>query len=163
MTEYYTYRIVNSITGQSYFGSTRDLKLRWSGHKECSKAKNRPLYIDMREIGIENFYMERLGTYNSKEESRIAEDLLIKSNPTNYNLYCALQSQEKSKNSQRDYQQSEKSKNYQRDYQRKSRQTEEYKQKSREYRSKHRQTEEYKKYVSDYYYKRKAIKTESGK
>ena len=55
------YKITNTVTGDFYIGSSKDVKRRWKEHKWPSKWKRLPnnqLYKDMRKYGIENFVFE---------------------------------------------------------------------------------------------------------
>jgi GIY-YIG catalytic domain len=56
------YKIVNTITGQTYVGvTTKPLHKRWSDHKSCSKTlpkKRRTLYADMEMLGVDKFQIE---------------------------------------------------------------------------------------------------------
>ena len=52
------YKITNTITGDFYIGSSKDINRRWAAHKWPSTWKNcpnNPMYLDMRKYGIENF------------------------------------------------------------------------------------------------------------
>lgn len=47
------YQIINTVTGDMYVGSSKDVKLRWMQHKRPSKWKkypNSPMYKDFQEI-----------------------------------------------------------------------------------------------------------------
>ena len=55
------YKITNTITGDFYIGSSKNVKRRWESHKWPStwkKHSNSQLYLDMRKYGIENFVFE---------------------------------------------------------------------------------------------------------
>ena len=55
------YKITNTITGEFYIGSSKNVKRRWESHKWPStwkKHSNSQLYLDMRKYGIENFVFE---------------------------------------------------------------------------------------------------------
>ena len=57
------YKITNTVTGDFYIGSSKDVKQRWASHKKPSiwrKCPNNPMYIDMRKYGLENFAFEIL-------------------------------------------------------------------------------------------------------
>ena len=57
------YKIINTITGDFYIGSSKDIKKRWSNHKCQSTWKNYPnkqLYKDMKQYGIDKFELEIL-------------------------------------------------------------------------------------------------------
>ena len=55
------YKITNTITGDFYIGSSKNVKRRWASHKCTStwnKCKNNPLYLDMRKYGVDKFEFE---------------------------------------------------------------------------------------------------------
>lgn len=55
------YRITNTITGDFYIGSSKDVKRRWAAHKCQSKWKqypNNPMYLDFQKYGIDKFVFE---------------------------------------------------------------------------------------------------------
>ena len=55
------YKITNTITGDFYIGSSKDVKRRWAQHKQQSVWKNNPnspLYQDMQKFGVDNFAFE---------------------------------------------------------------------------------------------------------
>ena len=57
------YKITNTITGDFYIGSSKNIKRRWSEHKcksTWNKCPNNPLYKDMQKYGLENFEFQVL-------------------------------------------------------------------------------------------------------
>lgn len=55
------YKISNTITGDFYVGSSKDVKSRWVNHKCAStwnKYPNKQLYLDMQKYGIDKFDFE---------------------------------------------------------------------------------------------------------
>ena len=55
------YKITNTITGDFYIGSSKNVKRRWASHKCTStwnKCKNNPLYLDMQKYGKDKFVFE---------------------------------------------------------------------------------------------------------
>ena len=57
------YKITNTITGDFYIGSSKDVKHRWADHKCKSKWKqypNNPMYLDMQKYGVDKFVFEIL-------------------------------------------------------------------------------------------------------
>ena len=57
------YRITNTITGDFYIGSSKNVKKRWADHKcksTWNKCPNNPMYIDMRKYGVDKFDFEIL-------------------------------------------------------------------------------------------------------
>lgn len=47
------YKIVNTVTGDFYVGSSKDVKLRWSSHREPSRWKRHPV-VEAKKYLIEN-------------------------------------------------------------------------------------------------------------
>ena len=57
------YKITNNITGDFYIGSSKNIKQRWSSHRNPAAQKRQPnskLYKDMAEFGLDNFKIEVL-------------------------------------------------------------------------------------------------------
>ena len=57
------YKITNTITGNFYIGSSKDVKRRWKSHKwpsKWNKYPNNSMYLDMQKYGVENFVFEIL-------------------------------------------------------------------------------------------------------
>ena len=73
------YKITNTITGDFYIGSSKDVKRRWKEHKCQStwkKCPNNPMYIDMQKYGVEKFDFEvieeaEIGQLKEKEQKFI--------------------------------------------------------------------------------------------
>ena len=73
------YKIINTITGDFYIGSSKNVKKRWNEHKCHSKwneCPNNPMYLDMKRYGIDNFDFEILaevepGQLKEKEQQFI--------------------------------------------------------------------------------------------
>ena len=57
------YKITNTITGDFYIGSSKNVKQRLAVHRCKSRWKqypNNPMYIDMQEYGLNKFVFELL-------------------------------------------------------------------------------------------------------
>ena len=57
------YKITNTVTGDFYIGSSKDVKKRWASHKWQSTWKqrpNNPMYQDMQKYGVDKFAFEIL-------------------------------------------------------------------------------------------------------
>ena len=73
------YKITNTITGDFYIGSSKDVKLRWMQHKRQSTWKNNPnkqLYKDIQKFGVDKFELEileevEIGNLKDKEQQFI--------------------------------------------------------------------------------------------
>ena len=67
------YKITNTVTGDFYIGSSKNVKRRWREHKKPStwnRCPNSPLYKDMQKYGIDKFDFEIL---EEAEESFLKE------------------------------------------------------------------------------------------
>ena len=67
------YKITNTITGDFYIGSSKNVKQRWAVHKIPStwkKHPNNPMYIDMQKYGVDKFEFEVLAEV---EEDKLKE------------------------------------------------------------------------------------------
>ena len=55
------YKITNTVTGDFYIGSSKNVKERWASHKKPSRWKkcpNNQMYIDMHQYGVDKFVFE---------------------------------------------------------------------------------------------------------
>lgn len=80
------YKIINQINKKEYFGITRNLTLRWRGHRFSSKTKRTPLYTAIRKYGLDNFKIVPLVYCGTWEYACEIEMKLIQANPDSYNL-----------------------------------------------------------------------------
>ena len=73
------YKITNTITGDFYIGSSKDVKRRWTEHKKPSVWNDNPnnqLYKDMQKYGTDKFVFEilaevEIGSLKEKEQQFI--------------------------------------------------------------------------------------------
>ena len=86
------YKITNTITGDFYIGSSKDVKKRWKEHKCQStwkKCPNNPMYIDMQKYGVDKFEFEILEEVKSEslkeKEQQFIETLKPTYNSNNAN------------------------------------------------------------------------------
>lgn len=74
------YKITNSVTGDFYIGSSRDIKRRWNQHRKSSlwvKHPNIMLYQCMNKYGLDNFVIEIIEeTDDLKEREQYWIDML---------------------------------------------------------------------------------------
>ena len=57
------YKITNTVTGDFYIGSSKNVKKRWADHKCKStweKCLDNPMYHDMRKYGVDSFELQIL-------------------------------------------------------------------------------------------------------
>ena len=81
------YKITNTITGDFYIGSSKDVKRRWTEHKSPSrwnKSPNNPMYIDMHEYGKDKFDLEVLEVVEA-ESLKEKEQYFIETLKPTYN------------------------------------------------------------------------------
>lgn len=65
------YKITNTITGDFYIGSSKNIKKRWVSHKSPStwiRYPNVKLYQDIAQFGLNNFKFETLEETNNLRE-----------------------------------------------------------------------------------------------
>lgn len=91
MKKYQVYQIRNNVSGKLYIGYTSNYKKRWAKHIECANKKlNRCLYDAMNKYGLDNFEIDVLFEYSSKEEATSCEIQLIQEfntlTPNGYNM-----------------------------------------------------------------------------
>ena len=109
------YKITNTITGDSYIGSSKNVKQRWAAHKCQSTWKqhpNNPMYLDMQEYGKDKFVFEVLEVVEP-EELKVTEQKFIETLKPTYNSYYAngLNIERR-----KEYQKTDKYKEYQKEY-----------------------------------------------
>ena len=109
------YKIINTITGDFYIGSSKNIKSRLACHKcqsTWNEHPNNPMYLDMRKYGIENFVFEVLAEVEP-EELKEAEQKFIETLKPTYNRCNA-----KGLNVERkkEYEKSDKRKKYHKEY-----------------------------------------------
>ena len=109
------YKIINTVTGDFYIGSSKNVNRRWACHKCLStwnECPNNPMYIDMQKYGLDNFSFQILEEVESEHLKETEQQFIETLKPT-YNNYNA-----KGFNIERykDYQKSDKRKEYQKDY-----------------------------------------------
>ena len=79
------YKIVNTITGDFYIGSSKDVKQRWACHKcqsTWNKCPNNPMYQDMNKYGIDKFEFQILEEVESEKLKEAEQQFIEKLNPS---------------------------------------------------------------------------------
>ena len=76
------YKITNTITGDFYIGSSKNVKRRWESHKcpsRWNQCPNKQLYKDMRKYGVDKFELQILAEVEvdklKEEEQQFIETL----------------------------------------------------------------------------------------
>lgn len=120
------YKIVNTITGDFYVGSSKNIKRRWRDHKEPSTWKKKPnklLYQDFQNYGLDKFRFQILcpvePEYLKHVEQEFIEMLHPAYNSNNAKGLDVEKRKETNRKAIRKYQQSEKGKDANRKAQKK--------------------------------------------
>lgn len=85
------YKITNTITGDFYIGSSKNVERRWRAHKEPSRWSNNPnnlLYCDFQKYGIDKFEFQILANVEPDQLKEIEQQFIEKLQPT-YNNHRA--------------------------------------------------------------------------
>ena len=120
------YKITNTVTGDFYIGSSKNINKRWVNHKCPSTWKrysNNPMYLDMQRYGIDKFefqVIEEVEEGSLKDaEQQVIENLQPTYNSNNANgwdferykeYHKEYNKSDKGKESQKKYQKSDKGK-----------------------------------------------------
>ena len=113
------YKIINTITGDFYIGSSKNVKHRWADHKCKSTWKNcpnNPLYKDMQKYGLENFVFEILEVVEPEELKEKEQQFIETLKPAYNNYYAKGLDIERYKDYQKEYHKSDKGKDYQKEF-----------------------------------------------
>ena len=113
------YKITNTVTGDFYIGSSKDVKKRWAAHKCQSTWKNYPnipMYIDMQKYGTDKFDFQVIAEVEAGS-LKDAEQKFIETLKPAYNNYRAKGLNiERQKEYQKEYNKSDKGKKYKKEY-----------------------------------------------
>lgn len=113
------YKITNTVTGDFYIGSSKDVKNRWAHHKIPSTWKNKPnsqLYKDMKKYGTDKFDFQILVEVEPEQLKEKEQQFIEMLKPT-YNNYNANGINiERCREHQKEYQKSDRYKEYKREY-----------------------------------------------
>ena len=81
------YKITNTITGDFYIGSSKNIKSRLACHKcqsTWNEHPNNPMYLDMRKYGTDKFVFEVIAEVEP-EELKVTEQKFIETLKPTYN------------------------------------------------------------------------------
>lgn len=126
------YQVINTVTGERYVGSSRNVMKRWADHKCPSTWKecpNSPLYHDFQKYGVDKFSFQILAPVMPEHLKQVEQEFIEMIHPS-YNNYRAngwdverikeynreYNQSEKRKESRRKWRQSEKGKEHRRKY-----------------------------------------------
>ena len=117
------YKITNTVTGDFYIGSSKDVKRRWRAHKKPSVWNDNPnnqMYIDMQKYGLDNFDFQILAEVEEgklkETEQKFIETLKPTYNSNNAKGLNIERHKDYQKEYNKEYQKSNKRKEYQKEY-----------------------------------------------
>ena len=79
------YKIVNTVTGDFYIGSSKNIQARWYTHRAPSAWRKQPniaLYQDMKKYGVENFRLQLLAPVMEEHLKQVEQELIEMLKPT---------------------------------------------------------------------------------
>ena len=127
------YKITNTVTGDFYIGSSKNIKQRWKEHKWQStwnKCKNNPMYLDFQKYGIDKFEFQVIAEVEEdslkEKEQQFIETLKPTYNSNNANGWDIERYKEYQKEYQKEYEKSEKRKKYKKEYNKEYQKSEKY-------------------------------------
>ena len=113
------YKITNTITGDFYIGSSKNVKNRWMSHKKPStwnKCPNNQLYLDMKKYGVDKFELQILEEAEIEQLKEKEQQFIETLKPTYNNNNAKGWDIERRKEYNRKYNKSDKCKEYRKQY-----------------------------------------------
>lgn len=107
------YKIVNTVTGDFYVGSSKDVMRRWLQHKQPSvwkKCPNNPMYQDMQKYGLEKFRFQILAPVMPEYLTQVEQEFIDMLHPSYNSQNANGLNIERHKEIKRRYRQSDKGK-----------------------------------------------------
>ena len=107
------YRITNTITGDFYIGSSKNVRRRLASHKWPSVWKNNPnkqLYQDFQKYGVENFVFEILAEVEADSLKEAEQKFIEMLQPTYNSCNAKGWDIERYKKSKKEYEKTDKGK-----------------------------------------------------
>ena len=107
------YKITNTITGDFYIGSSKDVKRRLASHKWPSAWKNNPnkqLYQDMQKYGVEKFEFQVIAEVEAEKLKKTEQEFIEKLQPTYNQMNAKGLNIERYKETKKEYQKTSKGK-----------------------------------------------------
>ena len=113
------YKITNTVTCDSYIGSSNNVKRRWVEHK-CTSRWNRypnnPLYLDMQKYGTDKFAFEILAEVEEDSLKEMEQRFIEKLHPTYNQMNAKGLDVERKKEYKKEYDKTDKRKKYNKEY-----------------------------------------------
>ena len=125
------YKITNTITGDFYIGSSKNIKSRWESHKWPSMWKQHPnnqMYLDMQNYGVDKFELQIIAEVEAEKLKETEQRFIEKLQPTYNSCNAKGLNVERYKEYQKEYQKSDKRKEYEKSDKRKEYEKEYHKQ-----------------------------------
>lgn len=113
------YKIMNTITGDFYIGSSKNVMHRWKEHKCLSvwkRCPHNPMYQDMQKYGVDKFRFQVLGTVEPEYLKQVEQGIIEILQPTYNNNRAKGKDIEKRKKALKKYNQSDKGKETRKKY-----------------------------------------------
>ena len=113
------YKIINTITGDFYIGSSKNIKRRWANHKcpsSWNKQPNNPLYLDMKKYGVDKLDFQILAEVEPEQLKETEQQLIEKLHPTYNSIRANGLDIERKKKYHKEYHKSPKYKEYIKEY-----------------------------------------------
>ena len=107
------YRITNTVTGDFYIGSSKNVKRRWSSHKWSSvwkKYPNNPMYQNMQKYGVDKFEFEIIAEVEPDKLKETEQQFIETLKPTYNQMNAKGLNIERCKETKKEYQKSDKGK-----------------------------------------------------
>ena len=113
------YKITNTVTGDFYIGSSKDVKSRWKNHKKPSiwnKYPNKQLYQDMKRYGTDKFVFEVIEEVEIDSLKEKEQYFIETLKPTYNQMNAKGLNIARYKEYNKEYKKSDKYKDYQKEY-----------------------------------------------
>ena len=148
------YKITNTITGDFYIGSSKNVKRRWASHKcksSWNNCPNNPMYLDFQKYGVDKFEFQILAEIEIDYLKEMEQQFIETLQPTYNRCNAKGLNIERCKESKKKYEKTDKrkkaKKEYQRGYQRGYHKSDKYK----EYQKGYQKSDKYKEYQKEFY------------
>ena len=144
------YKITNTITGDFYIGSSKNIKSRLAAHK-CQSTwnnhPNNPLYQDMKKYSLNNFVFEILAEVEEGNLKETEQEFIEKLQPTYNQMNAKDLNIERRKKRIKEYEKTDKRKKAKKEYEK----TDKRKERKKEYNKEYQKSDKFKKYQKEYY------------
>ena len=113
------YKITNTVTGDFYIGSSKDVKERLACHKcpsTWNKCPNNPMYQDMQKYGLDKFVFEIFEEAEIEQLKEAEQQFIETLKPTYNQMNAKGLNVERYKEYKKEYKKTDKYKEYQKEY-----------------------------------------------